>query len=64
MSFQVGHIKGISIRLHFTLIITFFLIDWTLSTYFMPDYVKGLTSADYWVMSSVATVFLFFSILL
>ncbi|MDH2907890.1 MAG: site-2 protease family protein [Candidatus Nitrosotalea sp.] len=64
MSFQVGHIKGISIRLHFTLIITFFLIDWTLSTYFMPDYVKGLTSADYWIMSSVATVFLFFSILL
>ncbi len=64
MSFQVGHIKGISIRLHFTLIITFFLIDWTLSTYFMPDYVKGLTSVDYWIMSSVATVLLFFSILL
>ncbi|MDE1831019.1 MAG: site-2 protease family protein [Thaumarchaeota archaeon] len=64
MSFQVGHIKGISIRLHFTLIITFFLIDWTLSTYFMPDYVKGLAPADYWIMSSVATVFLFFSILL
>ena len=64
MSFQVGHIKGISIRLHFTLIITFFLIDWTLSTHFMPDYVKGLTPAEYWIMGSVATVLLFFSILL
>jgi len=64
MSLQLGHVKGISIRLHFTLIITFFLIDWTLSTYFMPDYVKGLTSADYWIMGSIATVLLFFSILL
>lgn len=64
MSLQLGHVKGISIRLHFTLIITFFLIDWTLSTYFMPDYVKGLTSTDYWIMGSIATVLLFFSILL
>ncbi|MDE1829193.1 MAG: site-2 protease family protein [Thaumarchaeota archaeon] len=64
MSLQLGHVKGISIRLHFTLIITFFLIVWTLSTYFMPDYVKGLTSIDYWLISSVATGLLFFSILL
>lgn len=64
MSLQIGHIKGISIRLHFTLIITFFLIDWTLSTYFMPQYVKGLTSAEYWFMGSVGTGLLFFSILL
>jgi Zn-dependent protease/predicted transcriptional regulator len=64
MSLQIGHVKGISIRLHFTLIITFFLIDWTLSTYFMPDYVKGLTSADYWLMGSIGTGLLFFSILL
>ncbi|HET7336990.1 MAG TPA: site-2 protease family protein [Candidatus Nitrosotalea sp.] len=64
MSLQIGHIKGISIRLHFTLIITFFLIDWTLSTYFMPDYVKGLTSVDYWFMGSMGTGILFFSVLL
>ena len=64
MSLQIGHIKGISIRLHFTLIITFFLIDWTLSTYFMPDYVKGLRPVDYWLMGSAGSVLLFFSILL
>lgn len=64
MSLQIGHIKGISIRLHFTLIITFFLIDWSLSIYFMPDYIKGLTSADYWLMGSIGTGLLFFSILL
>ncbi|HJU13722.1 MAG TPA: site-2 protease family protein [Candidatus Nitrosotalea sp.] len=64
MSVQIGHVKGISIRLHFTLIITFLLIDWTLSTYFMPDYVKGLTQVDYWVMGSLGTGLLFFSILL
>ncbi|MDE1826753.1 MAG: site-2 protease family protein [Thaumarchaeota archaeon] len=64
MSFQIGQIKGIGIRLHFTLIITFILIDWTLATYFMPDYVKGLTSSDYWLMGSIGTGLLFFSILL
>ncbi len=64
MSLQIGQIKGIRIRLHFTLLITFFLIDWTLSTYFMPDYVKGLTSSDYWLMGSIGTGILFFSILL
>ncbi|WP_101476792.1 site-2 protease family protein [Candidatus Nitrosotalea bavarica] len=64
MSLQIGHIKGISIRLHFTLIITFVLIDWTLSTYFMPDYVKGLRPVSYWLMGSAGSVLLFFSILL
>lgn len=64
MSLQIGRIKGIRIRLHFTLIITFFLIDWTLSTYFMPDYVKGLAPSSYWIIGSIATVLLFFSILL
>ena len=64
MSLQIGHIKGIRIQLHFTLIITFFLIDWTLSTYFMPDYVKGLTPSGYWIVGSLATVLLFFSILI
>lgn len=64
MSLQIGHVKGIGIRLHFTLIITFFLIDWTLSTYFMPDYIKGLTSSSYWIIGSIATIILFFSILL
>ncbi|MDE1844913.1 MAG: site-2 protease family protein [Thaumarchaeota archaeon] len=30
----------------------------------MPDYIKGLTSVDYWFMGSVGTGLLFFSILL
>ena len=64
MSLQIGHIKRIPIRLHFTLIITFFLIDWTLATYFMPQYIKGLSSANYWIMGSLGTILLFFSILL
>lgn len=64
MSLQLGKIKGISIRIHFTLIITFLLIDWTSSAYFMPGYVKGLSTTDYWIMGSVGTVLFFFSILL
>lgn len=64
MSVQLGHISGISIRLHFTLVITFVLIDWSLSSYFMPGYAKGLSATDYWAMGSIATAFLFISILI
>jgi len=30
----------------------------------MPQYIKGLTSTDYWIMGSLGTILLFFSILL
>ena len=36
LSLQIGKIKDVGIRLHFTLIIAFVLFVWTISTYFMP----------------------------
>ena len=64
MSLQIGRIRGIGIRLHFTLVIAFALLAWTISTYFMPQYVSDLSQMDYWVLGIVSTVLLFFSILL
>ncbi len=64
MSIQIGQVKGIRIRLHFTLIITFLLIDWTLATYVMPEFAKGFPAINYWIMGSFGTVLVFFSILL
>ena len=65
MSLQVAKIKGIPIRLHFTLIIAFFLISWTLAATLMPQtYHDGLTIVHYWIMGVLGAVILFISVLL
>ena len=64
MSLQIGTIKKIPIRLHFTLIIVFFLLSWTLATGFMPRYYPSLNDSQYWIMGIVGAVILFISILL
>ena len=64
MSLQVGKIKNIPIRLHFTLIIVFFLISWTLATGFMPNYYPTLNNLQYWIMGIIGAVVLFISVLL
>ena len=64
MSLQIGTIKKIPIRLHFTLIIVFFLISWTLATGFMPSYYPTLNESQYWMMGIIGAVILFISILL
>jgi Zn-dependent protease/predicted transcriptional regulator len=64
MSLQIGTIKKIPIILHFTLIIVFFLISWTLASGFMPRYYPSLNDSQYWIMGIVGAVILFISILL
>jgi len=64
LSLQVGKIGGIGIRLHFTIIIAFVLLAWSISTYFMPQYIHDLNETGYWVLGIISTVLLFFSILL
>ncbi|MGI8719196.1 MAG: site-2 protease family protein [Nitrososphaeraceae archaeon] len=64
MSLQVARIKGIPIRLHFTLIVVFFLILWTLAARFMPQLYPNLSQIDYWIMGAVGALILFISILL
>ncbi len=64
MSVQVGKIKGISIKLHFTLVIIFFLVAWTLSVNFMPFYSPHLSITLYWIMGIIGAVILLVSVLL
>src|SRR5215218_10003165 len=64
MSFQIAKVKGISVRLHFTLVIVFFLIAWTLASSFMPQYFPNLTIVQYWIMGSIGAIILFISVLL
>ena len=64
MSLQICTIKKIPIKLHFTLIIVFFLISWTLATGFMPQFYPNLTTLQYWTMGIIGSIMLFVSILL
>lgn len=64
MSLKVAEIKGIPIKLHFTLLLVFFLVSWTLATGFMPQLYPGLAAGQYWTMGLVGAVVLFASVLL
>jgi len=64
MSLQIGTIKKIPIKLHFTLIIVFFLISWTIAVGFMPRYYPNLTDTQYWIMGIIGALVLFISVLL
>ncbi len=64
MSVQVGKIKEIPIRLHFTLLIVFLLLTWTLASRLMPELYPGLSISSYWLMGAIGTIILFVSVLL
>lgn len=64
MSMKIGQIKGIPIRLHFTLLVTFILISWTITTRFSPVIYPELATIEYWITGVMGAFILFFSVLL
>ncbi len=64
MSLQVAKVKGIPIKLHFTLAIVFGLIAWTLAVNYMPLFYPGLPQSAYWTMGILGAIILFISVLL
>ena len=64
MSLQIATIRQIPIRLHFSLVLVFFLISWTLAIGIMPHYAPGLSQLNHWIMSITGTIILFLSVLI
>jgi Zn-dependent protease len=64
LSLQVAKVKGIPIKLHFTLAIVFALIAWTLAVSYMPLLYPGLPQSAYWTMGILGGILLFISVLL
>jgi Zn-dependent protease/predicted transcriptional regulator len=64
VSLQVANIKGIPIKLHFTLAIVFGLIAWTLAVNYMPLFYLGLPQSVYWTIGILGAIVLFISVLL
>jgi Zn-dependent protease len=64
LSLQVAKVKGIPIKLHFTLVIVFALIAWTLAVSYMPVLYPDLPQSAYWTMGILGGIILFISVLL
>jgi Zn-dependent protease len=64
LSVQIAKVKGIPIKLHFTLAIVFALIAWTLAVNYMPLFYPDLPESAYWTMGILGAIILFISVLL
>jgi Zn-dependent protease/CBS domain-containing protein len=61
---QVARVMGIPIHLHFSWLIIFGLIAWTLSTGYFPAKSPDLPASSYWAKGLVASLLIFVSIVL
>ncbi|TAK29373.1 MAG: site-2 protease family protein [Chloroflexota bacterium] len=61
---RIGRIRGIQISVHWTWLIVFGLITWSLAVGFFPETFPGWTATEYWIVSAVAALLLFGSVLL
>ncbi len=61
---RLGRIAGIEIRIHYTWLIAFVIITWSVTqSFLMPAYL-GWNSATYWITGAIAALLLFISVLL
>ncbi|NOJ28666.1 MAG: peptidase M50 [Nitrososphaeraceae archaeon] len=64
MSLNIVKIKGIQIKVHFTFLIVFILISWTIATRLMPSLYPDLSSTEYWIIGISGSLLLFVSVIL
>lgn len=60
---RLGKIFGIEVRLHFSWVLIFFLVGYSLSFFYFPSQYKGLPRSSY-VLMGLAATFLFFASIL
>ena len=61
-AWKIGKIMGIPIRVHFSWLIVFGLITWSLSTYYFPKAAPDLPTVSYWIKGALAALLLFASV--
>src|SRR5918996_6383313 len=62
-SLVLGAIRGIPIRIHFTWLIIFGLLSWSLASGYFPQNYPDLPISAYWIKAIIAALFLFGSVL-
>jgi Zn-dependent protease/CBS domain-containing protein len=63
-SFRLGRIAGIEIGIHYTWLLAFALIAWSLAAGFFPEASPGYSLGAYWIVGIAAALLLFASVLL
>ena len=59
-SLLIGRVLGVEIRVHFSWLIVFALVTWTLATGYFPAYHPDLPAASYWAKALVALTMILF----
>jgi Zn-dependent protease/CBS domain-containing protein len=62
-SLGIGRIAGIEIRIHFTWLLAFIFITWTLAAGFFPQQYEDWETTTYWIAGGIASILLFVSVL-
>lgn len=63
-SLKIARIAGIDISIHFTWILAFFIIGWSLAQGYFPQQYTSWTTAAYWTAGFLSAILLFVSVLL
>lgn len=61
-SLQIGRVFGIPIKVHYTWLIIFGLLTWSLSTLYFPSVAPQLPQSSYWIKGVLAALLLFLSV--
>lgn len=59
----MGSIKGIEIGIHYSWVVIFGLVTWTLAVFYYPDSYPGWPAGLYWGVAAVSALLLFGSVL-
>jgi hypothetical protein len=60
-SLKIATVLGIPIRIHFSWLIVFGIISWSLSTFYFPEAAPELPVISYWITGVIASLLLFFT---
>jgi Zn-dependent protease/CBS domain-containing protein len=63
MSLSVGKILGVQIRIHYTWLIIFLLVTWSLAAGYVPAQFPDLPNIAYWIIGAISSLALFVSVL-
>ncbi len=63
-SWKIGTVSGIPVRVHFSWLVIFGLITWSLSAFYFPKAAPELSPLSYWAGGLVAALLLFVSVAL
>jgi len=62
MSVRVGRVIGVPVYLHYTILIAFVLVAWTLAVGYMPQEYPGYGTGVYWIIGFASAILLFLSV--